>query len=140
MKAGWLLAALAAPFFFAAQAHAYSSTELRGDCQAADELYNQQKSSDPLHAIRSARCIAYVAGFADGYAVSDYLAEKVGVRLNAFCLPKDDADLSPRLVRAVLAHLDRQPPNPTNAPSTAMLVASALAKSFPCADSLESKK
>lgn len=133
MKLLWLLAAL-----FSTQAHAYSSTELRGDCLAADELYNQQKSSDPLHAIRSARCIAYVAGFADGYAVSDYLADKVGVRLNAFCLPKDDVDLSPRLVRSVLAHLDRQPPNATS--STAMLVASALAKSFPCADTLEPKK
>ncbi|MBI2277507.1 MAG: hypothetical protein HYU74_09165 [Dechloromonas sp.] len=133
MKFLWLLAAL-----FATQAHAYSSTELRGDCVAAEELYNQQKSSDPLHAIRSARCIAYVAGFADGYAVSDYLAEKVGVKLNAFCLPKDDANLSPRLVRSVLAHLDRQGPNPTA--STAMLVAGALAKSFPCADTLEPKK
>ena len=133
MKYLWLLAAL-----FATQAHAYSSAELRGDCLAAEELYNQQKSSDPLHSIRSARCIAYVAGFADGYAVSDYLAEKVGVRLNAFCLPKNEADLSPRLVRSVLAHLDRQPPTATT--STAMLVASALAKSFPCADSLEPKK
>jgi hypothetical protein len=132
MKYLCLIAAL-----FATQAQAYTSDELRGDCLAADELYNQQKSSDPLHSIRSARCIAYVAGFADGYAVSDYLAEKVGVRLNAFCLP-NDKDLSPRLVRSVLAHLERQPPNATT--STATQVASALAKSFPCADTLEPKK
>jgi hypothetical protein len=127
-----LLAAL-----FTSQAHAYSNEELRGDCLAAEELYSQQKSSDPFQSIRSARCIAYVAGVADGYAVSDYLAEKVGVRLNAFCLP-NESDLSPRLVRSVLAHLDRQPLKSTA--STAMLVAGALAKSFPCADSLEPKK
>jgi len=132
MKILWLIAAL-----FATQAHAYSSDEMRGDCQAAEESYQQKKSSDPFQSIRSARCIAYVAGFADGYAVSDYLADKVGVKLNAFCLP-NEGDLSFRLVRAVLAHLDRQPPNSTT--STAMLVANALAKSFPCADSLESKK
>lgn len=121
----------------ASHAHAYTGDELRGDCLAAEELYAGQKSSDPIQAIRSARCIAYVAGFADSYAVSDYLAEKVGVKLNAFCLP-NEGDLSPRLVRSVLAHLDRQPPKSTA--STAMLVAGALAKSFPCADSLESKK
>ena len=132
MKYLWLIAAL-----FATQAHAYSSDEMRGDCQAAEEFYEQKKNSDPFQSIRSARCIAYVAGFADGYAVSDYLADKVGVKLNAFCLP-NDANLSPRLVRAVLAHLDRQPPNATS--STAMLVANALAKSFPCSDSLEPKK
>ena len=132
MKFLWLIAAL-----FATQAQAYSSDELRGDCQAAEAFYEQKKDSDPFQSIRSARCIAYVAGFADGYAVSDYLADKVGVKLNAFCLPKD-AELSQRLVRAVLLHVERQPANATS--STAMLVASALAKSFPCADSLEPKK
>ncbi|MBS1140196.1 MAG: hypothetical protein H6R13_1649 [Proteobacteria bacterium] len=95
MKYLWLIAALFAP-----QAQAYSPDELRGDCQAAEEMYaRQQKSSDPFQSIRSARCIAYVAGFADSYAVSDYLAEKIGVKLNAFCLP-NDPDLSLRLVRA----------------------------------------
>lgn len=127
-----LLTLLIAP-----QVHAYSSDELRGDCLAAEELYAGQKSSDPIQAIRSARCIAYVAGFVDSYAISDYLADKVGIKLNAFCLP-NDPDLSPRLVRSVLAHLDRQPPS--SKASTAMLVAGALAKSFPCTDLLESKK
>ncbi len=136
MKILWLIAALLTPLF-ATQAHAYSGDEMRGDCQAAAEFYEQKKNSDPFQSIRSARCIAYVAGFADGYAVSDYLADKVGVKLNAFCLP-NEGDLSFRLVRAVLAHLEHQPPNSTA--STAMLVANALAKSFPCADSLEPKK
>ena len=94
MKFFWLVALL-----FASSAQAYTGQELRGDCQAADEMYAGQKSSDPFQAIRSARCIAYVAGFADSYAVTDYLTEQVGVKLNAFCLPKDP-DLSLRLVRA----------------------------------------
>lgn len=132
MKYLWLIAAL-----FACQANAYSTSELRGDCQVAEEMYAGQKSSDPYQSIRSARCIAYVAGFADSYAVSDYLAEKVGVKLNAFCLP-NDPDLSMRLVRAVAIHAERVPPNTTV--STATLVAGALAKAFPCSDSLESKK
>lgn len=132
MKVLWLIAAL-----FATQAHAYTSDEMRADCQAAEEFYAQDKNSGPPEPIGSARCIAYVTGFADGYLLSDYLADKVGVKLNAFCLPKD-ADLPFRLVRAVLAHLDRQPPKASS--STAMLVANALAKSFPCTDSLESKK
>ena len=111
---------------------AYSAAELREDCLAAEEVQMQKKNSDPLHAIRAARCISYVAGFADGYGVGDYLADKVGVQLGAICLPKDDANLAPRLVRSVLAHLDRQPPNISA--STATLVASALAKTFPCGD------
>jgi hypothetical protein len=128
-----LLAALAA-----SPALAYTSAELRGDCLAAEALYQEQRSSDPNEAIRSARCIAYVAGFADGYAISDYLAEKVGARLNAICLPADDERLSQRLVRAVLSQLERLPT--TNDSSTATIVASALARSFPCADALEPKK
>ena len=122
---------------FAAPAQAYSVKELREDCQAADELFANKKTSNPYESLKSGRCISYVAGFADGYAVSDYLADKVGVKLNAFCLP-DESDLSARLVRAVLAHFEHLPPNPSG--STAMLVASALAKSFPCSNTLESKK
>lgn len=122
---------------FATNAHAYTGQELREDCQAAEELFSQQKPSDPYQAVKGARCTSYVAGFADSYAVSDYLAEKVGVKLNAYCLPKDP-ELLMRLVRAVALHVDRVPPN-TNV-STATLVAGALAKAFPCADSLESKK
>lgn len=136
MKRLWLAATLIAALG-AGPAHAYSNQELRDDCQAAEDFYAQKKSTDPYQSVRSARCIAYVAGFADGYAISDYLADKVGVKLNAFCLP-NESDLSPRLVRSVLAHLERQPPK--SATSTAMLVASALAKSFPCPDSLEPKK
>lgn len=109
--------------------HAYSGKELLEDCQAADAFYAERKGADPYQSVRGARCLAYVAGFADGYGVGDYLADKVGVRLNAICLPTD-GDLSYRLVRAVLAHLDKQPP--TSGASTATLVAGALAKVFPC--------
>jgi len=123
--------------FAATSAHAYSINELREDCMAADDFYAEKKSTDPYQSVRSARCISYVAGFADGYAVSDYLADKIGVKLNAFCLP-NDPDLTPRLVRAVLAQLEHMPPKPGG--NTAMLVASALAKSFSCPDSLEPKK
>ena len=132
MKYFWLIAAL-----FATAAHAYTGQELREDCQAADEFFALKKTADPQQSVKSARCLSYVAGFADGYAVSDFLAEKVGVKLNAFCLPHDP-DLSMRLVRAVLVHVEHVPPNTTV--STATLVAGALAKAFPCTDSLESKK
>ncbi len=117
--------------------HAYSASELREDCLAAEEFYMQKKKSDPYQSVKVARCMSYVAGFADGYSVGDYLADKVGIRLNAICLPTD-SDLAYRLVRAVLAHLDRQPPNTTT--STATLVASALAKTFPCNEVGEAKK
>ena len=127
-----LLAALVSPL-----AHAYTTEELLGDCRAAEETQAGKKNSDPFHAIRSARCIAYVAGFADGYAVSSYLAEQVSIKLNAFCLP-NDPDLSMRLVRAVTIHVERVPPNTTM--STATLVAGALAKAFPCTEALEPKK
>ncbi|WP_306603872.1 Rap1a/Tai family immunity protein [Azonexus sp.] len=120
----------------AGSAHAYTGQELLEDCRAAEALYAEVKNSDPHHAIRSSRCISYIAGFADGYAISDYLAEKIGVQLNAFCLP-NDPDLSQRLVRAVVIHVERTPPQ--NTASTATLVAGALAKSFPCADLLERK-
>lgn len=116
---------------------AYSGSELRTDCLAAEEFYSQKKSTDPYQSVRGSRCLAYVAGFADGYGVADFLAEKVGVRLNAVCLP-NDSDLSYRLVRAVLAHLEHQPPN--NMASTATLVAGALSKTFPCAETVEPKK
>jgi hypothetical protein len=132
MKFLWLIAAL-----FATQAHAYSNQELREDCQAAESFFADEKSTDPYQSVRSARCIGYVAGFADSYAISDYLAEKVGVKLNAYCLPTD-GNLTARMVRAVLGHLDHQPPNSTA--STAMTVAGALAKTFPCTDLLEPKK
>ena len=131
----FLLCLASAAFSFSA--HAYTADELRGDCLAAEEFYAAKANADPYQSIRGARCMAYVAGFADGYAVSDYLAEKVGVTLNAICLPKDK-DLPYRLVRSVLANLERTPPKSTS--STATLVAAALSKTFPCADQLESKK
>jgi hypothetical protein len=132
MKLLWLISLL-----FSTPALAYTAQELRGDCQAADEMYAGEKSSDPIQAIRSARCMAYVAGFADSYAVSDYLAGQVGIKLNAFCLPKDP-DLSMRLVRAVVIHVKHVPPNTSVSPAT--LVAGALAKAFPCSDALEPKR
>ena len=130
----WLLLCAA---LLAFQAHAYSGKELRDDCQAAEDTYAKSGRLDPYQSARGARCIAYVEGFADGYAVSDFLAESVGVKLNAFCLPAG-RDLSYRLVRAVLAHLERQPPNPET--GTATLVAAALSKAFPCTEPLEPKK
>lgn len=119
-------------------AHAYSSTELREDCMAAEEFYSQKKSSNPYQSIRGARCMAYVAGFADGFGVGDFLSEKVGVKLNAICLPEESNDLPYRLVRAVLSHLEHQPPN--NQASTATLVAGALSKAFPCQETADVKK
>ena len=122
---------------FAGHAHAYTAQEMLEDCRSAERLYAGEKNADPFFAIRSNRCISYVAGFADGYAVSDFLAEKIGVRINAFCLPKDP-DLSLRLVRAVVIHVERVPPDTTV--TTATLVAGALAKAFPCPEVLEPKK
>jgi len=122
---------------FAGHAHAYTAQEMLEDCRSAERLYAGEKNSDPFFAIRSNRCISYVAGFADGYAVSDFLAGKIGVRINAFCLPKDP-DLSLRLVRAVVIHVERVPPDTTV--TTATLVAGALAKAFPCPEVLEPKR
>ena len=132
MRFIWLVALL-----LSASAQAYTGHELREDCQAADEFFAKKKTTDPYQSVKSARCLSYVAGFVDGYSVSDYLADKVGVKLNAICLP-NDPDLSMRLVRAVVIHVERVPPNTTV--STATLVAGALTKAFPCTDSLESKK
>jgi hypothetical protein len=117
-------------------AHAYTGKELREDCQAAEEIY-ADRNADPFRSPRAARCVAYIEGFADGYAVSDHLAGSVGVKLDAFCLPTG-RDLSFRLVRAVLAQLDRQPVNTDT--GTAALVASALSRSFPCSAPLERGK
>ena len=125
-------------FFFALPVHAYSGKELRDDCLAAESSFAANAARpDVYQSPKGARCIGYIEGFADGYAVGDFLAETVGVKVNAFCLPKSP-DLSYRLVRSVLAHLDRQPPNPES--STATLVAAALSKTFPCTEPLEPKK
>ena len=125
-------------FFFALPVHAYSGKELRDDCLAAESSFAANAARpDVYQSPKGARCIGYIEGFADGYAISDFLSEKVGVKLNAFCLP-NSPDLTYRLVRSVLAHLDRQPPNPES--STATLVAAALSKTFPCTEPLEPKK
>jgi hypothetical protein len=123
---------------FAVPAHAYSGKELREDCLAAEGAFAASAASpNAYQSPRGARCLGYLEGFVDGYAVSDHLAESVGVSLNAFCLPKS-ADLSYRLVRSVLAYLDRQPPNPES--STATLVAAALSRTFPCSEPLEPRR
>lgn len=132
MKFLWLIAAL-----FSASAHAYTGQQLLEDCRAADEFLSAGKSADAAESEKSTRCLSYLAGFADSYAVSEYLAEKIGVRLNAFCLKKDP-DLSMRLVRAVLIHVERTPPG--TSVSTATLVAGAFSKAFPCSNSLETKR
>ncbi|MGE5490667.1 MAG: Rap1a/Tai family immunity protein [Actinomycetota bacterium] len=111
-------------------AQAYTGKELLEDCQAAEALYQEKKSENLYQSVQVVRCMSYVAGFADGYAVGDYLGGQVGVQLNAFCLPKAD-DLQYRMVRAVVSHLERQPPN--SQASSRMLVAGALSKAFPCA-------
>jgi hypothetical protein len=121
----------------AGTAHAYQIRELREDCQAAEQLFAQEKNLDTSDSQKANRCISYIAGFADGYAISEYLAEKVGVQLSAFCLPRDN-DLPRRLVRAVQAHLEYLPKDPAG--STATIVAGALARSFSCTNTLESKK
>ena len=108
-----LIALLA--LLFILPAHAYSGKELRADCLAAEG--NLAASPEPDQPSRG--------------------AETVGVKLNAFCLPKS-RDLTSRLVRSVLAHLDRQPPNPEG--STATLVAAALSRTFPCTELLEPRK
>ena len=119
--------------------HAYSGDDLRQDCLAAEEFYIQKEgSTTPYESIRGARCMAYVAGFADGYGVGEFLSEKVGVKLNAICLDNTTGDLPYRLVRAVLLHLDRQAPNSRT--STATLVAGALTKAFPCQETGDPKK
>jgi hypothetical protein len=131
----WLLLFAA---FLALPAHAYSGKELRDDCLAAESSFAANATRpDVYQSPKGTRCIGYIEGFADGYAVGDFLAETVGVKVNAFCLPKSP-DLTYRLVRSVLAHLDRQPPNPES--STATLVAAALSKTFPCTEPLEPKK
>ncbi|MBN8462157.1 MAG: hypothetical protein J0M01_04990 [Dechloromonas sp.] len=123
---------------FALPAHAYSGKELREDCLAAEGSFASGATSpNAYQSPKGARCLGYLEGFVDGYAVSDRLAESVGVKLNAFCLPKS-ADLSYRLVRSVLAYLDRQPPNPDG--STAAIVAAALSRTFPCGEPLEPRR
>lgn len=122
---------------FSLHAQAYNAEELRGDCLAAEEIHVGKADISREQSVRGARCTGYVSGFVDGYAVSDYLAEKVGVSLNAICIT-DKKDLSYRLVRSVLVHLENLPPNAPS--STATLVAAALSKTFPCSNQLESIK
>ncbi|MEY2632055.1 MAG: hypothetical protein RIR00_709 [Pseudomonadota bacterium] len=114
---------LAAP---AAQAH--SVRELLDDCRtallwlAAD---NRPRSGNE----QGGRCVAYVNGFADGYRIGEYLADKVGVSLNALCLPQGP-DASGRMVRALVSHLHLLPGDTDTPPQT--LVAGAFAKAFSC--------
>ena len=117
-------------------AQAYTTPELLADCQAAETAANDPGAASE-QAQRGARCTAYLSGFADAYAVSEFLADKIGVGLNAFCLPRQN-DLMYRMVRAVVIHLERTPPNTTATPAT--LVAGALGKSFPCNEALDGRK
>ena len=119
-----------------AHAQAYTGQQLLADCRIAETQPDVTKISDPQEALSSTRCTAYISGFADGYAVSDYLAEKVGVKLNPLWPPRDP-DLLQRMIRAVVIHVERTPPQ--NTVSTATLVAGALGKTFPCTETLERK-
>jgi hypothetical protein len=134
MKAGWILIVAAAT---ALPAHAYTAAELRRDCSAAEDLFNAGKSPLAEGPTGPARCVGYVQGFVDGFAVGEYLADSVGVKLNAIC-PPEGQDATRRLVRSVVAHLERQPPD-TRATS-ASLVGGALSRAFPCSGSLEPRK
>ncbi len=128
-----LLAALVA-----APAHAYTANELLSDCQAAEAIYAGDRAASPWGSAKATRCVAYIEGFVDSYVVTRHLADSVGVKLDAFCLPEPGRDLQFRMVRAVLAQFDRLPPNPDN--TTATIVASALSRAFPCTESLERRK
>lgn len=111
---------------------AYSGPELQEDCLAAEQLLTGQKSTDIFHSVKSSRCLTYLDGFLDGYGIGDRLADKVGVRLNAFCAPRGQEDRI-RLVRAVLAYLDRQPPFPKDSEIGAVqVVGAAFSKAFAC--------
>ena len=127
-----LLAAL-----LAAPAHAYTASELLSDCQAAETVFASDRAASPWDSAKATRCVAYLEGFVDSYVVTRHLADSVGVKLNAIC-PPDGPDATRRLVRAVMAHLDRQPPD-TRATS-ASLVGGALSRAFPCSGSLEPRK
>ena len=127
-----LLALLAAP------AHAYTATELLSDCQAAETVFAGDRAASPWGSAKATRCVAYLEGFVDSYLVTRHLADSVGVKLDAFCLPEPALDLRFRMVRAVLAQFDRLPPNPDNTPAT--IVASAFSRAFPCSESLERRK
>lgn len=119
-------------FTFFTQAHpasAADSGQLMDDCTAALEFYGVSKPADPYRALQGARCLAYLDGLIDGQALGDYLATQVGVRLNAWCLPQGD-DQRYRTLRAVVSHLEKQPPGSTATPRT--LVAGALSRAFPC--------
>lgn len=113
-------------------AQAYTGPELQEDCLAAEALLSGQKSTDIFHSVKSSRCLNYLEGYLDGYGVAERLGERVGVRLNAFCVPRG-ADERVRLVRAVLAYLDRQPPFPAGAPiPAAQVVGAAFSTAFAC--------
>ena len=116
-------------------AQAYTGPELQEDCLAAEVLLTGQNSTDIFHSVKSSRCLNYLDGFLDGYGIADRLTEKVGVRINAFCPPREpEARVRlVRLVRAVLAYLDRQPPFPANSTvPAANVVAGAFSKAFVC--------
>jgi len=117
-------------------AQADQANELREDCRIAESMLTQQGSLTPYDSLRGTRCISYLAGFADGYAVADYLGGKVGLQLGAFCPPKDE-NLAPRMVRSLLAQFDRMPPQVRQ--GTAEIAAAAFARSFPCNEKLETK-
>jgi len=122
---------LVAALLISAPVFAYSPKQLLADCQATEAPQDAENTQ------KAARCTAYLEGFTDGYAVGEYLADKVGVQLNAYCLPRDP-ELLHRVTRAVLIQLERVPPNSTL--SSATLVGGALAKAFPCAEGLDPKK
>ena len=114
---------------FSFNAQAYSGKELLEDCRAAEAAFGAIKPENPAQSQPANRCLAYINGFADAYDLGEFLAGKVGVQLGAFCLPTGD-DAEYRRLRAVLTHLERQPPNSQASPRT--LVAGAFSKSFPC--------
>lgn len=116
--------------FACASAQAYDIKQLDSDCRAQElHIGDERPAVDVPTQAKTASCLAYIRGVVDGYTIGETLAGKIGVRLNAFCLP-NDSELDFRLTRAVVIQLERLPPRSTVSPAT--LVAGALAKAFPC--------
>lgn len=113
-------------------AQAYTGPELQEDCLAAESSLMGQKSMDVFYSVKSSRCLNYLEGFLDGYGVGEHLAGRIGVGIRAFCAPREERA---RLVRAVLAYLDKQPPFPPDSTvSAGNVVAAAFARAFECKD------
>lgn len=109
--------------------HAYDGRDLQRDCEAAETLFAQPTAGNPYETLRAARCFSYLTGLVDGYALGDYMADRIGVSLNALCLPTGDD--APRLmIKALLSYARQQAPG--GSLPTHLLAAGAMVKHFSC--------